>query len=514
MTKQIVTDSISLTSLILYGGRYYSDPDNVPDLPFTPLAAGHYQPSIHTFDCWGPRPTAEMSAYSFYRRAPTGYTRRIRLRIVGGVPPWYVVINSAPPGTTINNDYEDPDYLVLTIPNVTVASGTISLTVYSQGSIDPLGLSWAFEGIDRDNLTYFLHLTAGAGGTATGTFANPMRNLGQILGPDEDDASHIGRQIIVDGEHIVSGQAAEYNLNGSRLIMNTNKPMVYVAPTVGAGGFVGSTLNDSGAEFHFESGADAMFAGLTWRNPRCNQGSGNFRNCFVHWASSVARRGGSQDCTWDLDTTEGSEGSNSCGIFYATIAAPIDYCGHAGDTFENAVNVGQLTGYTLSKWYFAMNLLTESNNGVGVYLKGGHELNDTAWYFNRCLNSTGVFATIQAIEPNAPWNRLRHEFMHNTVKAGTGIKLIGVDNDSTFSVYSRRNNYKVDNHFLQDVKAGDIFSTNYDVIEYASGTAGISLTSSGITPDTTNTTSATSGILDDTTALQAAPDGLRGAEIL
>ncbi len=514
MTKQVATTSIARANLTLYGGVYYSDPTNVPDFPFTPLAVGHYQTSIHTFDCWGPRPTAEMAAYSFYRRAPSGYARRIRLRIVGGAPPWYVVIVSGPSGATVNNDYEDPDYLVLTIPNVAIASGTITLTVYSQGSIDPIAVSWAFEGIDRDNTTYFLHLTEGSGGTATGTSANPKRNLGQIIGPDEDDASFVGRQVIVTGEHIISGQSAEYNLNNSRLIMNTNKPQVWTASTVGGGGFAGSASNSDGAEFHFETGSDAMFAGLTWRNPYCNQGVPGFRNCFIHWGSGVAKRGGTQDNTFDLTTTSGSGGSNSCGIFYAATASPNDYCGHAGDTFENAVNVGQMTVYGVSKFYMGFLRLTESNNGVGLYLKGGNELNDSAWYFNSCLHRTGTFATIQAIEPDPPWNRLRHEFMHNTVKAGVGISLIGVDNDSTFSVYSRRNNWKVTNHTVQDVKSGDTFATNYDAIEHSSGTVGITLISSGITPNTANTISGASGVLDDTTALQASPNGIAGAEIL
>ncbi len=470
------------------------------------LDAGHFQPSIHTFDLWYPCPDADTEDYAHNRRAPSTYDRRIHLAVVGGNPPYWVEINSGPPGMTVENDPTSADYLVLTIPAVQVGTWTIDIDIFEQGGTS-INRTWSFAGISLDDTAYFVHLADGSGGSEIGTSSNPFRQLGDIIGPDEDDATYANRQVIVTGTHLISGHSAEYNLNGQRLIMNLNKPQVWVAATVGGATFRGSAANDTGAEFHFEASLGASFSGFNWNNPRGDQGGSTFRNCFIHGLCDVF------DNAFDGTSTAPTSGSNSAVLFTAGSDATHPQI-IIGNTYDDCDHLTLSMAYDTQFAYIGRNVVSNSATSEGFFFKGGANIDDIALHFNRGITGNSCpFSTVQTIQDGPPWSRLRIEYLGNTWKSSTyGLRAIGASGDD-FEVYSTRNSWKIANHTVGFVN-GD-YNFSYDSIEHSgSFTQGAENTGAG-TVNNSNNDHGTTGILDDTTVLQdGGPDGTHGAEFV
>jgi hypothetical protein len=483
------------------------------------LAAGHYQNSIHTLALWMPPST---QAYAYHKRAPAGYPHRLRYPIAGGPHPLYYTLNSGPAGASFNNDYEDPDFGALTIPNVPLQSGTLSFTASPQGGGAPLTISHSYEGRDATDTSLFCFLTDGSGGAQTGSPSAPKRDIGQIIGPDEDDAAWVGRQIIMEGDHTIGGHEAEYNLGGSRLIMNTNKPAVWRAATLHGARFRSggnTTTGVGGAEFHFENGNNVKFQGLQWAEPLCNQivSPQQTRNCFIHAASPVFAGGGTQDNDFDCTTIQASGSSNSCAIFYAS-AQPAQYCAHIGDQFRNCANVGPLTVYATTFLYLGNLYLPDQGTDVGLFLKGGANLDDIAFVYCRGFG-LGSLTKIQSIEGGPIWSRQRIEILHckwnstgTTANLGRPIWLQGAaPSSSTYSVYVTRSNLRGLYNYAQTITAGSINMRSSVMQHNGTFTEGWRV-DSGPSYVPSNNLTATTGLLD-AQAAQAAPNYTEGAEI-
>lgn len=484
------------------------------------LEDGHFQQSIHDLDLWYPRPDSDTQAWAYHRRAPTVYDRVIPLGIVGGCPPWHVTIESGPPDMTVNNDYYTTgDPLALTIPEVSVGEWTIEIAVEDQcgNSISP-NPQWSFEGIDRDNTTYFVHLADGSGGSENGTSSNPFRDLGDIVGPNSSTSTHAGKQVICSGTHTVSGQSAQYGSNGTRLTLNSNKPQVWVAATVGGCTFQGSATNENGSELA-PTHTNFVASGITWENPLVDEVSGEgdpgLRNVFVHGNSSAYAYGGFFFNTFECTSIpEGEDdGSNPAAIFYSS-GGTGGYTAIIGNSFNDCDDMALVMWFDASHQVILSNTITGGDATEGFFVKGGHDQDDYFFAFNVGTGNGGPFSVIQAINPDAPWSRTGIEFMHNRwVSSGTCLRLIGAS-DSTFEVVSKRNSWKCTNHLFNSSNlAAGSFTLDFDSIEHT-GSIVVDQGAGATISVGENMDAGTSGILDDTTGLQeGGPDGIHGAEI-
>lgn len=471
------------------------------------LPSDHYRSSIHTFANWMPASTA---AYAYHKRSRAGVEHRIRYPLAGGAQPLHGVVNSGPSGAEINNDYEDPDFGTLTIPNVPEQTGTLSTTWSSQDGAAPVTIEHTYEGAAATDTTKFIHLTAGDGGGQTGTPSAPFRNLGQIVGPDEDDASWQNRQVIVEGDHALTGQEAEYNLNGTRLIMNTNKPAVWRAVTRNGARWTG------GANWHFETGTNVKFQGFLWVSPYADPGSGNARVCFIHAASAILAGGGTQDNDFNMQSALApAGGSNSAGVFYAG-GTNTPYCAHIGDIFRNCNNSPAIQVYNTSFIYFGLIQMPNMDTSEGIHLKAGANIDDVAMVM--CSGyGLGNFSCIQSIQNGPPWSRERIEALHcsfmstgSTGNLGRGFWFLGATG-ATYSIYSKRCNWQVPYHYAQNVPAGS-YTSAYDVIQHSGAfTDGFRQTGGSMSTSITNHRIATSGLL--ASGAQLSPNYTQGKEI-
>lgn len=478
------------------------------------LAVGFYQASIHTFALWMP-PSTE--SYAFHKLAPAGYARRIRYPVAGGHPPYHFTLNAGPSGASFNNDWDDPDYGTLTIPNVPEQVGTISVTAEQQQGA-PITFSHDFAGRAADDTDYFCHLIEGSGGSAEGTPSNPLRNLGQLIGPDENADQWQGVQVIVEGAHTIGGQEAEYNVNGSRLVMNDNKPAVWVAAELHGAQFNGGgdATGTGGAEFHFENGNNVKFQGFQWVNPYCNQGSGT-RNCFIHAASPIFAGGGTQDNDFDMTAPAAPGGSNSCGIFYASSAGG-QYAHHIGDTFRNCQTVAPMQVYAATFVYLGNITTIDVGTDVGLHLKGGAAIEDVFMFLCRSTG-TGPLTCIQAIQGGPPWSRQRIELMHcRAYSSGTAgnqgkpIWLLGGGAGSTYSVYVKRCNLRGLYSHAQSIAAGSV-NMSHSVVQHNGTYTEGWRNDGGPTYNSDSNRTATTGLLD-TSGAQTSPNYTQGAEII
>jgi hypothetical protein len=484
------------------------------------LADGHWQTSIHDLDLWYPRPDASTEVWAYHRRGALGFEKIIPVGVVGN-PPWWITINDGPPGMTVDNDPTSDTYSCLTVPNSELYDGDIDITIHEQGGTT-IDRAWSYETL-ADTTTHFLHVNFAGGGGGDGSAASPYNDLGDILTADDQDTTHIGKQVFCTGTCTLGGQSVEYN--GAYIKLNGNKPMVWVASTIGGATWQGSASNNpavttDASAFDFEGGSDCVFVGFNWRNPRvCLVNGSAFRNIFLDTSSANFAFGGFFFNDFDLDAAQGGDGLNSTAVFFANNPSYDGYIAFYGNTFHDGPFLGPTTIYDTHHMWVCKNVMTAIESANGWFLKGGDNLEDYAFYFNSGVTgNTGAFSKIQAIdfEGAAPYSRRRIEFMHNiwraTGAAGRGIWMDGFT-DFEYAISSKRNNWKVLNHQLDgsDLVTGSAVF-DFDIVEATSGTEGVSDdgTTAGfvITRGDNNTTG-----LDDTTAAQTVVSGTHGAEI-
>lgn len=522
MSGELTVQSWRLNTLTLHEGRYYSDPEKLIESDWQ-LAAGHFQPSIHTLAIGYPRTDAE--AWAYHKRAPSGYDRHIQIVPLGGSPPWYVVVtDDAGQTVSVDNDPDSDTYLRLSITDVQITSGTLAFELWDQEG-ESVTYSHAFAGIDRDNTTYFVHLTEGAGGTEAGTSTNPIRSLGTLLGPTTGSTTWQGRQVIVTGTFDLSAARATlpglYGSNGTKLQVNSNKPQVWVASTIGGATFQGSAANVDGANINCSS-TNFTAVGFNWENPYMDEVLGGeppsegLRNVFVHGSSSAYARGGFFFNDFDASGAQedGADGgSNPAAIFYSS-GGTGGHTAIAGNTFRNFVYMLPVQFFDANDQYIFGNTYRDSSVAEGFYLKGGTSLRRYAFYWNKAItNVTGPFSFIDSINGPSPWLRQEIEFMHNTYKGTNMVHLGGANEDSVYDVHVVRNSFKGANILLiEEVKEGDTVVNAYNLIEHSAGTEGVTLSNAAVVPDSNNNTHGASGIVDDTTLEpDGGRDGIHGA---
>ncbi len=487
------------------------------------LAAGHFQYSGRALEIEYPQPDASTQAYAYHRRFPTGYTRVIPVVPAWGYPPYNFTLSGTPPaGSTINNDPTSAGYGDITVPSGSTGSGTFTVRVQDQSGGD-VTRSWAWERLSLDDTTYFVHLSDVAGGTESGTSTNPKHDVGQILGPLEGTNTWAGRQVIVRGTHVLSGLATAYDDNGSKLLMNANKPQVWVADPVNGATFRGSSDNVNGAHFNFEGGTDVAFVGITWNNPHVNQtpDTTQERNCFIDCSSLYLKFGLIYGNTFNCASTPGDSGSNSAVLFMGNNPSYSGNVTIAMNRFLNCRYLGPFTIYDTHDMAVVRNEYTDSEVGTdGFFWKGGDAIENVWVAFNYGTGNAGGIIKIEGIDfnPPTPYERGPFAIMHNRfVTTGLGIWLQAAA-DFVFLVTSKRNNWKIANHYFANSNLLDSASTglwDYDAIEHnGTYTQGVRTSGAGATVTTTNNSHGTSGILNDTTGAQDAPDGTKGAEIL
>lgn len=507
--------------------------DPIVDAADWQFPEGAFQPSSLTFSTLYPRPNAETQTWAYHRRAPTGSDRVIPLGILGGCRPYHVTINDDAGQTiTVNNDYwQTPgEPLALTISSVAVASGTIDITVEDQCGNTPLNPTWSFEGIDKDNTTYFVHVTAGAADGGTGTSTSPLNDLGDLFGPNTGTTTWQGRQAVLCGTLTLSGQSAGYGSNNSKLVVNANKPHVLVACGTGAT-LQGSAGNSEGANLNASAGSDFAIVGFNWINPRVDEVSGagdpGLRNVFIHGSSSSFAKSlifdNSFDCTSTADAED--EGSNPAAIFYSQGGAGEDGA-IIGNTFDDCDHMTYVMVFDANRQLIESNTITGSTSTEGFFLKGGLSITNVGIYGNVSTGSGGPLVTVQAINSTGPWIRTGIDVMYNRhVSTSYCLRMIGALGGSPavtpadFNVESRRNSWKCDHHIFQssDEAVGE-FVLEYDSLEHdgtqTSPYPGIDDDGAGVDFLPANNDIGTSGILDDTTGLQeGGPDCTHGAEI-
>lgn len=489
------------------------------------LAAGHYQPSefFSSLELWSPRMDADRvadgnsaaPAWAYHKRGPTAYAKRLWILPAGGSDPWWVDINDAPPGTTIENDPDSDDYLCMTIPAQSAGTYTINITINDQAGAT-LNKSWSYEVIDRDNTTYFVHLTAGSGGTEAGTAANPKRNLGQILGPNEDDTTWNDRQVLLSGTLNIDGQAADYDGVDIELILNANKPQVWMAVTKGAATFRGSTTNVDGSNFDIHDGIDWVFAGCNFDNPLQDIGATPpNRNRFI---GGIMKYGGVFDAEFDCTTTsDDTDGNNSACLFMDAVTYD-GWVSLAGNRFLNGnTEIPPIEFYSCHHVRIHKCELSNYSGFQGFFAKGGNKQDKWLFSYVWGTGNSGVFATIQAIDfDTPPYTRTEYEFLRVRWQSSFMGILAKGDTDFTFSISTKHCNFKVPNHYFQGSSAATgTCKSQYDAIEHSGTyTQGWRTDGAGVVFTLANNNHGTSGILNDTTAFQDSPDGTVGAEVL
>lgn len=491
------------------------------------LAAGHYQASVFALELIYPRMQAERTAdgggtvpsWAYHMLLPTGHTRYIRLGVRGGSPPWYFDITSTDlVGCTIENDSDLQSYGTLTIPPQSAATYSITVRARDQAGAS-ISKTWAPVVRAVTDTTYFIHLTDGSGGTEVGTPTNPFRQLGDIIGPNEDDATHQGKQVIVSGTHVIVGHSAEYNASGEALFMNSNKPQVWVAVTPLGATWQGSADNGDGALFSMQGGTDWAWVGFNWENPHHLVGGINHRNGYLGGSAY----GYFADNDVDLASTADSTNGNNSAAIIASNGSGVHHMAIMGNRFhDGTIEHPPLEFYDANDILWGMNELSNYSGTQGVYVKGGDSQDRWFYCFNFGTGNSGTLHTIDMIDFDGPgaFTREDHEFMHNRYQtSGVGLRVKGTsDVGSTFSmsVYSKRDNWKVANHYFSGSNALDtaVFDMTYCVIEHSGTyTQGVR-DDGGYTPDLTGNDHGTSGLLNDTTAAQDSPDGTTGREVL
>lgn len=480
------------------------------------LAAGHYQSSVFAApDIWLPRADAFTDASDYHRKIPTGMDRWIPICPVGMAPPWWGTINQGPPGAVFDSDPTSPMYMTVYIPAQSATSGTLSVSVFGQDST-AITRSWSYQIIDRDNTDHFVHLVEGSGGTLAGTSSNPKRLIGQIVGPDEDDDTWVGRQVIVTGTHTLVGQAAEYDGGGIALVMNDNKPQVWVASSIGGATIQGSTDNLAGAWFDWESGRGQCYVGFNFRNPHIN-GSGLIRNCFIHTGAGGMQDGGIFFNDFDMDSTANQNDSNSSCLMLAAGSIAGNFAVF-GNTFHdgNQVDFGFIKLYDGQNVWVGRNTITNCVSPEGFHLKGGDIIDGVAFYFNTGTGNACALAKVESIDlTTAPFRRRNIEFMHNRFASTYKGIWVQASPDVEFGIYSKRNNWVVPYHDMNGshVITGSLYF-DHDIIEH-NGTFSEGVRDTGTTAGVviTRGDNLETG-LNDTTAAQTTPNGTHGAEVL
>jgi hypothetical protein len=497
------------------------------------LAAGHFQASIFDLEQVYPRDQEDRTAdgggtipsWAYHLLGPTGHDKVIRIGTRGGCPPWhYDITGTTLVGASINNDYTSQNYGALTIPAQSAATYNITVRTRDQCSGD-ITHSWSYVVAD-ENGSNFVHLTAGAGGTETGTHSNPFRDLSDVVGPNLASTTHQGKQVIVSGTFDIAGvcAAAQCNASNTTLRLNANKPSVWMAASAGAALIRGSsTTTGAGVNFGVEGGNDWVFAGINWAHPHQDLGGGSFRNRLLGFGDYSGLFDADVDMTTNTDDTD----SANSGIIFLSGngdggTATWDWISIIGVTFHDGNDeVPPFEFYDTMDLLVSMTCLNNYSGTQGFYAKGGNAMRRWAYYFNCGTGNTGNLFTVDAIdmEGGGPYAREDFEWMHNQMVTTSTCLLAKGTTNVAFTIYTKRNNWKCSHLHFQGSSA--ILSggsdSQYDAIEHSgSFTQGWQSATGGCGTSNTacsNNSHGTTGILNDTTGAQDAPDGTKGREI-
>jgi hypothetical protein len=382
------------------------------------LAAGHYIPAKWAPTIIGPSAAVTAgtaSAYSRYRRAPSVYEWRVPIAVLGGAFPFKYEVVTGPVGMTIGETYGSTGYGILSWPSPTVGNHSINVRVTDQdGTV--VTRAWTLEVIDRDNTTYFLHVTGAGNNANAGTSASPKRDFEGWYGTTTGFATHTGKQILYGtGTYQTQTMTARSGSWQQQIVMPTAKPQVHIG-IPGA-----SPVFDFNLAYWHQPQSDFCVSGISLVNGAVTEGGTSFTRCtYFRVDSGTFRHLFFENNFGPAPGRTFSDSSNSGTIFLQTSTTETPtYTVISDNIFNHNSGVGGVQCYASHSVVVERNTFMNHPNRYGVYLKSSG-YNYWSIRDNRGENSNEFVNISDGIQTEANHNIDHIETCWNSVRCTTG----------------------------------------------------------------------------------------------